>query len=103
MADSIACYDSLMGCLNPKLGLKFYIEVQDCPVAVRGGTCDLSMACLWPGFSLDLDSLRDGSRTVLYPDCGMFMRPVIVVCVDCFVGISYATIGLENQVGLACF
>ena len=70
MADSIACYDSLMGCLNPKLGLKFWTKVQDCPVAVWGRMCDLSMACLWPGFSLDLDSLRAGSKTVLCPGCG---------------------------------
>ena len=60
--------------------------------------CYLSMACLWPGFILDLDSLWAGFETVLYPGCGMFMWPMIVVCVDCFVGISYAIIGLENQV-----
>ena len=29
--------------------------------------------------------------------------PVMVVCVDFFVGISYATIGLENQVVFVCF
>ena len=33
----------------------------------------------------------------------MFVWPVMAVCVDCFVGISYATIGLENQVVFACF
>ena len=27
----------------------------------------------------------------------------VVVCVDCFVDISYATIGLKNQVVFACF
>ena len=37
------------------------------------------------------------------PECGMFVLPMMVVCVDCFVGISYATIGLENQVAFACF
>ena len=57
MVDSIAYYDSLVGCLNPKLGLKFWTKVQDCPVAVWGLMCYLSMACLWPGFDLDLDCL----------------------------------------------
>ena len=33
----------------------------------------------------------------------MFMWHVMVVCVDGFVGISYATIGLENQVVFAYF
>ena len=28
---------------------------------------------------------------------------VMVVCVDNFVGISYATIGFENQVVFTCF
>ena len=41
--------------------------------------------------------------TVLCPGSGMFVWPMMAVCVDCFVGISYATIGLENQVGFACF
>ena len=35
-------------------------------------------------------------------DLGLFYV-VMVGCVDCFVGISYATIGLENQVVFACF
>ena len=30
----VVCYDLLEGCLNLELGLKFWIEVQDCPVAV---------------------------------------------------------------------
>ena len=85
-----------MGCLNPKLGLKVWTEVQDCPMVVWGWMCDLSMACLWSGFCLDLDNLGAGSGTVLCSGCGMFMLPMIAVCVDCFVGISYATIGLEN-------
>ena len=51
--DFIACYDSLVGCLNPELGLKFWTEVQDCPVTVWGWMCGLGMAC----FGLDLDSL----------------------------------------------
>ena len=103
MVDSIAFYDSLMGCLNPELGHKFWTMVQDCPVTVWGWMCDLSMVCLWPGFGLDLDSLGAGSGIVLCLGCGMVMCPVMVVCVDCFVGISYATIGLENQVVFACF
>ena len=39
----------------------------------------------------------------VWPEYGMFVWLVMVVCVDCFVGISYATIGLENQVAFACF
>ena len=37
----------------------------------------------------------------MWPKYDMFVWPVMVVCVDCFVGISYATIGLENQVVFA--
>ena len=103
MADSIAYYDNLVGCLNPELGLKFRTEVQDCPMTVWGWMCDLSMVCLWPGFGLDLDSLGAGSGTVLCLGYGMVMWPVMAVCVDCFVSISYATIVLENQVVFACF
>ena len=65
--------------------------------------CDLSMACLLPHFCLDLDSLGAGSGTVLCLGYGMFMWPVMAVCVDYFVGISYATIDLENQVVFAFF
>ena len=74
------------------LGLKFWNEVQDCLEVMQGWMCGLSMACLWPSFGV-----------VLCPGGGMFMWPVISVCVDFFVGISYATIGLENQVVFACF
>ena len=72
-------------------------------MAVWGRMCDLSMACLWLGFGLDLDSLEAGSRSVLCLGCGMFVWPVMIVCVDCFVDISYAIIGLENQVVFTCF
>ena len=58
--------------------------------------CGLSMTCLWPGFGLDLDSLRAGFGVVLCFGGGMFVWLVIVVCVDCFVSISYAIIGREN-------
>ena len=61
-----------------------------------GRMCGLNMACLWPGFGLDLDSLGVGSRVLLCPGGGMFVWPLMVVCVDYFVGISYAIIGLEN-------
>ena len=60
--------------------------------------CGLNMTCLWSGFGLDLDSLGARSRAVLCLGGGMFVWPVMAVCVDCFVGISYATIGRENQV-----
>ena len=80
-------------------GLKFLIDVQDCPMSVWGRMCGLSMACLWPCFGLDLDS----PRVVLYVSGGMFVWPVMDVCVDCFVGISYAIIGLENEVAFTCF
>ena len=33
----------------------------------------------------------------------MFVWPVMAVSVDCFVGISYDIIGLENQVVFAYF
>ena len=72
-------------------------------MAVWGQMCGLSMACLWPGLGLDLDSRKDGSGVVLCPGGDMFMWPVMAVCVDCFVGISCATIGLENQVVFAFF
>ena len=29
---------------------------------------------------------------------GKFVSPVMIVCVDCFVDISYSIISLENQV-----
>ena len=83
------------------LGLKFWTEVQDCPVAVLGRICGLSMACFWLGFDLDLDSLGARSEAILCSGGGMFMWHVMVVCVDCFVGISYAIIGLQNQIVFA--
>ena len=58
---------------------------------------------VWPGFGLDLDSSKAGSKAILCPGGGMFVWPVMTVCVDCFVGISYTTIGLENQVVFAYF
>ena len=61
------------------------------------------MACLWFGFGLDLDSLRAGSGNVLCSSGVMFVWPVMVVCVNCFVGISYATIGRENHVVITFF
>ena len=72
-------------------------------MVVWGQMCGLSMEFLWPSFGLDLNSLRVRFRAVLCPGGGMFVWPVMVVCVDYFVGISFATIGLENQVVFACF
>ena len=65
--------------------------------------CGLSMACLWPDFGPDLNSLEAGSRPVLCPGGGMFVWPMMAVYVDCFVVISYAIIGHENQVVFTCF
>ena len=39
----------------------------------------------------------------VWPEYGMFVWLVMAVCVDSFLGISYATIGLKNQVVSACF
>ena len=72
-------------------------------MAVWGRMCGLNMACLWLGFGLDLDSPRARSGVILCPGGGMFVWHVMDVCVECFVGISYATIGLANQVVFACF
>ena len=72
-------------------------------MAMWGLMCGLSMACLWPSFGLDLDSPKAGSGVVLCPGDGMFVWPVMTICVECVVGISYAIIGLENQVVFACF
>ena len=41
-------------------------------MAVWGWMCGLIMTCLWPGFSLDLDSLRTGYGAVICPGGGMF-------------------------------
>ena len=46
----------------------------------------LSMACLWPGIILDLNSLKAGSATILCSGCGMFVWPMMAVCVDYFCG-----------------
>ena len=48
-------------------------------------------------------SLGPDFGTILCPGCGMFVWPMMAVCVDYFVGISYATIDLENQVVFARF
>ena len=48
--------------------------------------CGLSMACLWPGISLDLDSHGAGSETVLCLGCVMFVWLGMAICVDCFCG-----------------
>ena len=39
----------------------------------------------------------------LWLEYDKFVWPMMTICVGCFVGISYATIGLENQVAFACF
>ena len=45
--------------------------------------CGLSMACLWPGFDLDLDSLGAGFRVVLCSGGGKFC----VACDGCMCGL----------------
>ena len=65
--------------------------------------CGLSTTCLWPSFGPDLDSLKAGFGVVLCPSGGMFVWPMMAICVDCFVVISYATIGRENLVFFTCF
>ena len=70
-------------------------------MVVWGRMCGLSMECLWPGFGMDLDSPGAGSGAVLCSGGGMFVWPMMAVCVDCFVDISYAIIGFENQVVFA--
>ena len=72
-------------------------------MVVWGQMCSLSMACLWLGFGSDLDSLGTRSGAVICLGGSMFVWPVMVVWVDCFVGISYATIGRENKVVFTCF
>ena len=57
-------------------------------MAMWGRMCGLSMTCLWPNFCSDLDSLGAGYRVILCPSSGMFVWPVMTVCVDCFMGIS---------------
>ena len=39
----------------------------------------------------------------VWPEYGMFVWPVMAVCVDYFISISYAIIGLENHVVFVCF
>ena len=72
-------------------------------MVVWGWMCGLSMACLCLGFSPDLDSLGVGSGPILCSGGGMFVWLIMAVCVDPFVGISYATIGYENQVVFTFF
>ena len=62
----------------------------------------LFVACawlvLWPDQGLVMDSPGIESKTVLYPVFGMIMWLVMACGVDCFMGISYATTDLEDQV-----
>ena len=66
--------------------LPFWTEVQDCFMVVWGRMYGLSMACLWPGISLDLNCLGVGFGIVLCLGCGMFVWAMMVVCGDCFFG-----------------
>ena len=56
---------------------------------------------LWPDHGLVVNILGTESGTILYPVCGVIVWPVMACCVDYFVGISYATTGLEDQVVIA--
>ena len=60
------------------------------------------MARVWHVCGLDLDSPEARSGVVLCPGGDMFVWLVMAICVECFVAISYATIGLEDQVVFAC-
>ena len=60
---------------------------------------DMFVAWFWLG----LDSPGAESGAILCSGGGLFVWSMMVVCVDCFIGISYATISLENQVVFACF
>ena len=51
---------------------------------------------LWPNHGLVVDSPGTKSRTVLYSVFGIIVWLVMACGVDCFVGISYATTGLED-------
>ena len=51
---------------------------------------------LWPNHGLVVDSPGTKSMTVLYPVFCMIVWLVMACGVDCFVGISYATTGLED-------
>ena len=48
-----------------------------------------------------MDNPGTKSENVLYLVFGMIVWPVMACGVDCFVGISYATTGLEDQVVIA--
>ena len=52
-------------------------------MAVWGRMCDLSMACLWPGISLDLNGFGARSETLLCPSYGMFVG----ACDGCMCGL----------------
>ena len=53
---------------------------------------------LWLDHGLVVDSPGTEFRTVLYH---VFWHDCVACGVDCFVGISYATTGLEDQVVIA--
>ena len=68
MADFIAYYDSLVGCLNLESGLKFWTEAQDCPIAMWGPKCGLVLTWIWTFLGLYLI---------------LFYARVVYVCLAC--------------------
>ena len=58
------------------------------------------MLCWWPKDlgSRIVDCFHD---VAAWPGDSMFMWPVMACCENCFVGISYATIDLDNRVVFA--
>ena len=65
----------------------------------------LFMACaclvLWHDHGLVMDNPGAEFGTILYSVRGMIVWLVMACCVDCFMGISYATTGLADQVVIA--
>ena len=61
--------------------------------------CSLLVALVWPDLGSEIvDCFHD---VVAWLSDSMFVWPVMACCKNCFVGISYATIGRDNRVVFA--